>query len=142
MAAATVEQTIRGLVEDFEFLGEWEERYRYLIELGRGLEPLDAAERNDETRVEGCLSQVWMVSERKPDGTIHLRAASDAAIVSGLIAILLRIYSGRTPQEILAVDIGDVFRELGLDNHLIANRRNGFFSMVRRIKLEAAKLAA
>ena len=124
------------LREHFELLGGWEDRYRYLIDLGKGLAPMDAALKNDVTKVEGCMSQVWLVS-RFEDGHIHLVADSDAAIVRGLIAVLLIAYDGKTPAEIAALDIAPVFDTLGLATHVSMNRRNGFFAMVERIKKEA-----
>lgn len=124
------------LREHFELLDGWEDRYRYLIDLGKGLAPMDAALKNDVTKVEGCMSQVWLVS-RFEDGHIHLVADSDAAIVRGLIAVLLIAYDGKTPAEIAALDIAPVFDTLGLATHVSMNRRNGFFAMVERIKKEA-----
>ena len=124
------------LREHFELLDGWEDRYRYLIDLGKGLAPMDAALKNDVTKVEGCMSQVWLVS-RFEDGHIHLVADSDAAIVRGLIAVLLIAYDGKTPAEIAALDIAPVFDALGLATHVSMNRRNGFFAMVERIKKEA-----
>ena len=124
------------LREHFELLDGWEDRYRYLIDLGKGLAPMDAALKNDVTKVEGCMSQVWLVS-RYEDGHIHLVADSDAAIVRGLIAVLLIAYDGKTPAEIAALDIAPVFDTLGLATHVSMNRRNGFFAMVERIKKEA-----
>ena len=126
--------SIEQLISDFELLTDWEDRYRHLIELGRGLPVLTEAEHSELNKVSGCMSQVWMVADRSQDGCYILRADSDAHIVKGLIAVLLMAYSGKRPQEIAAVDIDDIFRQLGLDQHLSPNRRNGFFSMVGRIK--------
>jgi len=130
------------LVENFNLFSDWQERYSYLIDLGRQLPALDDAEKNDETKVEGCMSQVWMVSQFQPDGTVTFRAESDASIVQGLIAVLLTVYSGLTPQEIVDVDIEGIFSELGLQSHISPNRRSGFFAMVSRIKRLAAQHAA
>lgn len=126
--------TLAQLISDFEFLTDWEDRYRHIIELGRNLPELTADEHCDANKVHGCLSQVWFVAERREDGAFVFRADSDAHIVKGLIAILLLAYSGKTPAEIAAVDIEGVFKQLGLDQHLSPNRRNGFFAMVGRIR--------
>ncbi len=132
---------IDEIVENFEYLDDWEDRYRYIIDLGRGLPLMDEADKTDQTKVQGCMSQVWMVSrvhgESDPP-TITFLADSDAHIVKGLIAILLAIYSGKTPREIVAFDIEDAFARLGLDQHLSPNRRNGFYAMVERIREAAA----
>jgi cysteine desulfuration protein SufE len=121
----------------------FEERYRYVIDLGRTLEPLSEAERSDANKVRGCASQVWLITGTGPDGRLVFRGDSDAHIVRGLIAILLRIYSGRTPAEILAVDARAGFEQLGLVGALSSQRSNGLFSMVERIRrdAEAAKAA-
>ncbi|HUD52597.1 SufE family protein [Parvibaculum sp.] len=132
--------SIESLIEDFAFLDDWEDRYRYVIELGRELEPLSEAEHAPENKVQGCASQVWLVSEaRRETGETHLvfRGDSDAHIVRGLIAILLRIYSGHTPEEILAIDAKDIFMKLGLNEHLSPQRSNGLYSMVGRIQADA-----
>ena len=132
------------LVESFAMLGEWEERYRYLIELGRKLPPLPEAERTEANKVRGCMSQVWLASTLQPGppARLELRGDSDAHIVKGLIALLFKLYSGRTPREILALDAKTVFERLGLENHITMNRRNGFYSMVERIRLIAENAAA
>jgi cysteine desulfuration protein SufE len=131
------------LIERFELLDQWEDRYRYLIDLGKKLEPMTAAEKTPETKVEGCISQVWMVSETEP-GTppiVYFRGDSDSHIVRGLVAVLLLLCSGRTPQQILDTDIEKIFSQLGLEQHISPNRRNGFFAMVGRIQ-EHARAAA
>ena len=127
---------IENIIETFEFFDDWEDRYRYLIELGRDLEGLDESDKTEENRVQGCVSNVWMVT-RVLDGApirLEFRADSDAHIVRGLVAILLSVYSGRSPDQILSVDIGGLFEELALGSHLSPSRSNGFFSMVERIK--------
>ncbi|HEY4345467.1 MAG TPA: SufE family protein [Parvibaculum sp.] len=138
--------SIESLIEDFSFLDDWEERYRYVIELGKELEPLSAEEHSAANKVQGCVSQVWLVGEpRKESDGPHLkfRGDSDAFIVRGLIAILLRIYSGKTAAEILATDARDIFEKLGLNEHLSPQRSNGLYSMVERVKADAtAHLAA
>jgi cysteine desulfuration protein SufE len=132
------------LVESFAMLGEWEERYRYLIELGRKLPPLPEHERTEANKVRGCMSQVWLASTLQPGppARLELRGDSDAHIVKGLIALLFKLYAGRTPREILALDAKAVFERLGLENHITMNRRNGFYSMVERIRLLAENAAA
>ena len=133
--------SIQDLIDDFAFLDDWEERYRYVIELGRELEPLSEAEHSAGNKVQGCVSQVWLVSEVRPgpDGTpsLRFRGDSDAHIVRGLIAILMRLYSGHTPAEILAAEPRAVFAKLGLDEHLTPQRSNGLYSMVARIEADA-----
>lgn len=135
---------IEELAETFELLGDWEERYRYLIELGRKLPPMPDAEHDEAHKVRGCMSQVWLAHSRVdgPPLRLEFRGDSDAHIVKGLIALLLGLTSGRTPQEILAMDLGEAFSRLGLESHISMNRRNGFYSMVERIKQMAAAEAA
>jgi cysteine desulfuration protein SufE len=126
------------LAAEFDLLGDWEERYRYVIDLGRTLAPLSEAERCEANKVRGCASQVWLVNDGGPPGVLNLRGDSDAHIVRGLIAILLRLYSGRRAEEILAFDARAGFDRLGLKNALSAQRSNGLFSMVERIRRDAA----
>jgi cysteine desulfuration protein SufE len=125
------------LKEEFDLLGDWEERYRHVIDLGRGLAPLSESERTDVNKVRGCASQVWLIGKLDADGRLVFRGDSDAHIVRGLIAILLRVYSGRRPDEILAVDARAGFERLGLVGALSAQRSNGLFSMVERIRRDA-----
>jgi len=135
----TIASQIDGLVEDFGFLDDWEDRYRYVIELGRSLPELSAAEHNETNKVRGCASQVWLVSEVETNGEARLkfRGDSDAHIVRGLIAILLALYSGRTAREIVAIDPEEVFARIGLRDHLTSQRSNGLSSMVARIRAYA-----
>jgi cysteine desulfuration protein SufE len=140
MSAA--DHALAELKDEFELLGDWEERYRYVIELGRELAPLADAERTDAYKVRGCASQVWLVTEPQADGALKFRGDSDAHIVRGLIAILLRLYSGRTPGEILAFDAKAAFEALGLSGALSAQRSNGLASMVARIRRDAEVAAA
>jgi len=133
----TIETALAELADEFELLGDWEERYRYVIELGKELAPLADAERTDPFKVRGCASQVWLVTEPQADGTLRFRGDSDAHIVRGLIAILLRLYSGRTPAEILAFDAKAAFEQLGLAGALSTQRSNGLASMVARIRRDA-----
>ncbi len=137
-----VDDTLNELVEEFEVLGagpnDWEERYRYVIDLGRDLPPLSDAERSEANKVTGCASQVWLVSARAPDGALVFRGDSDAHIVRGLIAILLRLYSGRQPEAIAGFDAESAFKRLGLAGALSRQRSNGLASMVERIRRDAA----
>ena len=127
---------LQELKDNFEMLGEWEERYRYLIDLGRKLPPLPEAEHNEANKVRGCMSQVWLTSRKNPGppATLEFGGDSDSHLVKGLIALLFLLVSGKTPQEILATDVAHAFEQLGLENHITANRRNGFYSMVERIR--------
>jgi cysteine desulfuration protein SufE len=127
------------LVDNFELLDDWSERYRYIIELGRRLPPMDDALKTAESKVDGCMSQVWLVGRREADtGALQFVADSDAHIVRGLIAILLVLFSGKSAEEILAIDPAVMFTRLGLDTHLSPGRSNGLMSMVRRVKTLAA----
>lgn len=134
-------QTIDDIKTDFELLDDWEDRYRYLIELGRQLPPMPAGTQTDETKVRGCVSQVWLSSEVEPGAPPHInfQGDSDAHIVKGLVAITLALYSGRTPAEILKTDAEATFAELGLREHLTPQRSNGLRSMVARIREDASK---
>jgi len=138
-AMAGIEQTIDEIAEEFALLPDWEERIAHVIELARALEPLRDGERSEASRVRGCVSQVWFVADRRPDAPDQLffRGDSDAHLVRGEIAMLVRIFSGRTPQEILSVDPRAVFERLGLKDALTAQRSNGLFSMMNRIQHEA-----
>lgn len=133
---ASIDQTIEQLADDFALLPDWEERISYVIELARTLEPLSEAERIEENRVSGCVSRVWLVSEKHGE-TLHFRGDSDAHLVRGEIAMLLRIFSDRTPQEILSVDPKAVFERLGLKEALTMQRSNGLFSMMKRMQDQA-----
>ena len=139
---SAIDEALSDLSTEFEMLGDWEERYRYVIDLGRELAPLTEAERNEVHKVRGCASQVWLVTEPRVDGTLGFRGDSDAHIVRGLIAILLRLYSGRTRAEILAFDAKAAFEQLGLSGALSAQRSNGLASMVARIRQDAEREAA
>jgi cysteine desulfuration protein SufE len=133
----TASAPFEELKDEFDLLGDWEERYRHVIDLGRGLEPLTDAERTDANKVRGCASQVWLVRALGPDGRLRFRGDSDAHIVRGLIAILFRLFSGQTPDEILKVDARAAFDRLGLIGALSAQRSNGLFAMVERIRRDA-----
>jgi len=132
---------IDSIIEDFELLDNWDDRYRYLIELGRKLPPFPEDQRSDRTKVQGCASQVWLVSTVTPDAAdprLAFVGDSDAHIVRGLIAILLALYSGHTAREIGAIDPAAVFGRIGLKDHLTPQRSNGLRSMVERIRSDAA----
>jgi len=137
-----IDAALEDLAAEFDLLGDWEERYRYVIDLGRELAPLSDTERSDANKVRGCASQGWLVTEPRPDGTIDFRGDSDAHIVRGLVAILLRLYAGRGPAEILAFDAGAAFAKLGLSGALSTQRSNGLASMVARIRRDAEALQA
>lgn len=133
--------TIENLQADFELLDDWEERYRYVIELGRLLPDLDEKWRTPQYKVSGCASQVWIHAEH--DGKVlKFTGDSDALIVKGLIAIIFMMFSGKTPEQILALDAGAFFARLGLKDHLTPQRSNGLASMVARIKADARQVLA
>jgi cysteine desulfuration protein SufE len=126
------------LLDTFDLLEEWEERYAYIIELGAKLPPLPDEHRTNENKVEGCLSTVWLVPSLK-EGKLEFEADSDAAIVKGLVAILLTIFRSKTPEEALQLNVDDLFAKMGLKQHLSSTRRNGLYAMVKRVKLFAAE---
>jgi cysteine desulfuration protein SufE len=138
----TISAALDDLSAEFELLGDWEERYRYVIDLGRELAPLSDADRSEANKVRGCASQVWLVSEPQADGTIRFRGDSDAHIVRGLVAVLLRLFSGRRAADIAAFDIKAAFDRLGLAEALSTQRSNGLASMAARIDRDARALAA
>jgi cysteine desulfuration protein SufE len=132
---------IDEILDNFSLLDAWDDRYRYVIELGRMLEPLPESERNEANKVQGCASQVWLATQRRADGdggpVLNFVGDSDAHIVRGLIAILFAIYSGKNARDILATDAVALFDRMGLREHLTPQRSNGFRSMVERIKFDA-----
>jgi SufE protein probably involved in Fe-S center assembly len=132
--------TLDTIRDDFAFLDDWQERYRYIIELGNDLPPYPEEARDDAHKVRGCVSQVWLYTTRGEgsDPELFFLGDSDAHIVRGLVAILLALYSGRRASEILAIDAEEILRSLGLDEHLTPQRSNGLRSMVQRIRQEAA----
>ncbi len=140
--SASMIQELEDLAAEFDLMDDWEERYRYVIDLGRDLAPLSEAERSESNKVRGCASQVWLVTEAGPVGTLGFRGDSDAHIVRGLIAIVVRLYSGRTPSEIMAFDPRAAFDRLGLAGALSTQRSNGLFSMIERIRRDAAAAGA
>ena len=138
---------IDEIIDNFSLLDEWDDRYRYLIELGRELPPLPPEAHNDANKVQGCASQVWLDTSVRPNGAagpvLSFEGDSDAHIVRGLIAILFAVYSGRSAKDILSTDAVALFEKLGLREHLTPQRSNGFRSMVERIRSDArAALAA
>lgn len=141
MAAVQTALKLEEVIENFEFLDDWEDRYRYLIELGRSLEPLEEAAHNEKNKVHGCVSQVWLETtvKKNEEGcpVLYLKGDSDAHIVRGLVALILALYSGQTAVRILATDAGSLFESLGLSAHLTPQRSNGVRSMVERIKSDA-----
>jgi cysteine desulfuration protein SufE len=133
--------SIDEIIENFALLEEWDDRYRYLIELGRALPPLPNIARNDANKVQGCASQVWLATSIKPNGAagpvLTFEGDSDAHIVRGLIAVLFALFSGKGAKDILATDAIKLFETLGLREHLTPQRSNGFRSMVERIRRDA-----
>lgn len=139
--------SIDQIISDFEFIEDWEDRYRYIIELGNQLEPLPDEEKNPVNKVKGCVSQVWLISERRPDANssevLHFTGDSDAHIVRGLMAIVFKIFSDKSPAEIVKTDHEEIFKTLDLKDHISPQRSNGLSAMVQRIKRDAeAELAA
>lgn len=139
--------SIDDILADFDVIDDWEERYRYVIELGRGLAPLDEAARNEANKVRGCASQVWLATRVERDGAGAVRlfftGDSDAHIVKGLVAVMIALFSGRTAAEILGLDPEPTFAAIGLREHLTPQRANGVAAMLERIRGDArAALAA
>ncbi len=132
---------IDDLIEEFDFLGDWEERYRYLIELGQEMAPLTDDEKSDENRVKGCTSRVWLAIDPPVEGRFRFRADSDAHIVKGLAALLVRLYSGRSTDDIAEIDPRDVLTRIELSEHLSPQRSNGLNAMIARIRAEAGVTA-
>ena len=138
----SVQESADALRDEFAFLDDWEARYSHIIDMGRANPPLAGEERTDITRVRGCASQVWLVSEATRDGRLHFRAESDAILVSGLIAILIRLFSDQRVEDIADFDAHIFFRDIGVADTLTAQRSNGLASMLARIQSEAQELAA
>jgi cysteine desulfuration protein SufE len=138
--------SLDAIRSDFAFLDEWEDRYRYILELGRTLEPLSEAAHNDANKVRGCVSQVWLELGEQANAAgqrvLHYRGDSDSHLVRGLIAIALALYSDHTAREILSCDAMTFFRELGLEQHLTPQRSNGVRAMIERIREDAAAAQA
>ena len=138
--------TFEEILDNFSLLDEWDDRYRYVIELGRSLAPIPERDRRDANKVQGCASQVWLATRVEPNGqagpVLSFVGDSDAHIVRGLIAILFAIYSGKNARDILATDAVALFEKMGLREHLTPQRSNGFRSMVERIKSDARSALA
>jgi cysteine desulfuration protein SufE len=138
-------QDIDAIVDDLAFLDDWEERYRYIIDLGKTLEPLSEAEHDERYKVRGCASQVWLVSALDRSGPaprLMFRGDSDAHIVRGLVALTLALFSGKTAADILTIDAPAFFAKIGLKDHLTPQRSNGLAAMVERIRLDARQALA
>ncbi len=132
-------QAIDDLVDEFSFLDAWEDRYRHVIDIGRGLDGVRDEERNEANRVQGCVSRVWLVTDILDGDPVRLsfRGDSDAHIVKGLVGVIARLFSDRTPEDILAVDAREVFNRLGLSEHLSQQRSNGLNSLIARVRADA-----
>ena len=140
----TEPQAFQDIAENLSFLEDWEDRYRYLIELGQALPKLTEEERSPANKVHGCVSQVWLAAQtNEQDGKtiLNYRGESDAMIVQGLVAILLALYSGRPANDIAATDAIEIFDKMGLREHLTTQRSNGLVAMVNRIRSEAKALS-
>ncbi|MCB1508815.1 MAG: SufE family protein [Hyphomicrobiaceae bacterium] len=129
------------IAENFAFLDDWEDRFRYLMDLGRALEPLSDHERSEANKVHGCASQVWLIAEAGADGTLRFRGDSDALLVKGIVAVVLALFDGRTPAEIASLDAEAALSGLGLREHLTAQRSNGLTAMLARIRSVAVAAA-
>jgi cysteine desulfuration protein SufE len=130
-----IEAIEQEIVEEFSLFDSWDEKYEYIIDLGKKLKPLDEAYKKDENKIKGCQSTVWMVSELK-DGHVYFTAESDAVIVKGLVSMLIRVLSGHTPLEIMNARL-DFIDRIGMKQHLAQTRSNGLLSMVKQMKLDA-----
>jgi cysteine desulfuration protein SufE len=131
----TIEEIQQNIIEEFSVFEDWMDKYSYLIELGNELEGLDPKEKNEQNLIKGCQSRVWLSAEKK-EGKIIFRGDSDALIVKGLAALLLRVFSGHTPEEILESELHFI-EDLGLKNHLSPTRSNGLLAMIKQIRLYA-----
>src|SRR5215212_8508165 len=128
----TIAETENEIVEEFALFDSWDEKYEYIIDLGKKLPPLDGQHKTDDNRVRGCQSTVWLVAD-KQDGKIFFKADSDSVIVKGLISMLVRVLSGHTPDEIIDAKLGFI-QEIGMNTHLAQTRSNGLLSMVKQMK--------
>jgi len=128
----TISETEKEITEEFALFDSWDDKYEYIIDLGKRLTPLDPIFKKDENRVRGCQSSVWLVADYI-DGKIFYKADSDAMIVKGLISMLIRVLSGRTPDEIIEAKL-DFIGEIGMTTHLAQTRSNGLLNMVKQIK--------
>ena len=136
----TIQETEEEIVEEFALFDNWEDKYEYIIDLGKKLEPLDAKFKIDENKIKGCQSQVWLTADEK-EGRIYFKADSDAVIVRGLVSMLIRVLSGHTAKEILDAKLEFIDR-IGMKNHLAQTRSNGLLSMVKQMKHYALAYSA
>lgn len=134
--------SLEELADNFELLGDWDTRYEYLMDLGNRLEALPEADKTDATKVHGCMSNVWIVGDAEDDGTITFRAECDTAVIRGVIAVLVEIYSGSTPDACMALDPDQMFDKLGLFDHLSPTRHVGVYAIVMRMQQIAVALGA
>jgi cysteine desulfuration protein SufE len=135
MITMTIEDIQQKIIEEFSLFDEWIDKYSYLIELGNQLKPLDAEHKNEQNLIKGCQSRVWLVAEKK-DSKIYFRGESDAVIVKGLVALLVKVYSGHTPKEIIESNLHFI-EDLGLTQHLSPTRSNGLMAMIKQMRLYA-----
>lgn len=135
----TIQEREKDLISEFEMFEDWDSKYEYIIELGKDLPLIDAKYKTDENKIKGCQSQVWLHAEKK-DGKIYFTADSDAIITKGIISLLVRVFSGATPEEIKKADLGFIDK-IGLTNHLSPTRSNGLLSMVKQMKYYAIALS-
>ena len=131
-AVQTIQETEDEIVEEFSLFDNWEDKYEYIIDLGKKLQPLDPQFKVEENKIKGCQSQVWLVADRE-DGRIFFKADSDAVIVRGLVSMLIRVLSGHTPDEIINAKL-DFINKIGMTTHLAQTRSNGLLSMVKQMK--------
>jgi cysteine desulfuration protein SufE len=131
-ATQTIEETENEIVEEFSLFDSWEDKYEYIIDLGKKLQPLEPENKIEENKIKGCQSQVWLVAKER-DGRISFKADSDAVIVKGLVSMLIRVLSGHTPQEIINARL-DFINKIGMTTHLAQTRSNGLLSMVKQMK--------
>ena len=130
-------ENLQQLIEDFSLFDDWEDRYAYLIDMGKKIDGLSDEDKTEDRLVKGCTSRVWLILEWN-DGTLNVKADSDAIIVRGLVALVMKVYNGCKAAEVQGIDMQKGFKEMGLDAHLSPSRRNGFFSMIETIRLNAA----
>ncbi len=132
----SIAETEEEIVDEFSLFDSWDEKYEYIIDMGKKLKPLEDEHKKDENKIKGCQSTVWMVSELKDDGKVYYRAESDAVIVKGLVSMLIRVLSGHAPQDIIDAKL-DFIDKIGMKQHLAQTRSNGLLSMVKQMKLDA-----
>ncbi len=128
----TIRETEEEIIEEFALFDSWEDKYEYIIDMGKKLQPLEDENKTEENRIKGCQSTVWLVADNR-DGNIFFKADSDAIIVKGLVSMLIRVLSGHTPDEIIEAKLGFI-QEIGMTTHLAQTRSNGLLSMVKQMK--------